>query len=121
MAAAPSLGAVVAHLMAAMVDLEASVAQGGTAAEVGVEPVEDVDAVLELAQLAVAERRLERPADVALIRDAGAQLVVRDLNPAVEQYATVAARSGIRSASTWAISGSWRARLPRAWGGSLLR
>jgi hypothetical protein len=59
--------------------------QGGTAAEVGVEPVEDVDSVLELAQLDLAERRLERPADVALIRDAGAQLVVRDLNPAVEQ------------------------------------
>jgi hypothetical protein len=53
---------------------------------VRVEPVEDVHPVLQLAQLHVAQRRLQRPPDVAGGGGRGAQLVVHDLHPAVEQH-----------------------------------
>ena len=62
-----------------------AVAQLVAPAEVGVEAVEDVDAVLELAQGHVPERWPDRAPDVASCRLSGGQLVVDDLDPPVEQ------------------------------------
>ena len=78
----------------------AGVAGPITAAQVRVEPVEDVDPVLQLTQRHVAESGSDRPTDVAGRRRCRAQLVVDDLRPPVEQTPTVACWSGRRSAST---------------------
>jgi hypothetical protein len=68
-----------------VIDPRAPVAQGVAAPQVRVQAVEDVDTVLQLAQRHITQGGLERPADVALIRLAGAQLVVDDLDPPVEE------------------------------------
>jgi hypothetical protein len=64
----------------------AGVAQPIAAAQVRVEPVEDVDPVLQLAKRHVAECRLKGAPDVADRSGRRAQLVVDDLRPPVEQH-----------------------------------
>ena len=71
-------------LLHPVLDKRTPVAQGAAAAQVGVQPVEDVDAVLQLPQRHVAERRLQRAPDVALVRLTRRELVVGDLHPAVK-------------------------------------
>jgi hypothetical protein len=74
-------------LAQAVLDEGPAIAQRIAAPQVGVQPVEQVHPVLKLAEGHVPERRLERSADadVALVRLPCGQLVVGDLDPAVEE------------------------------------
>ena len=62
-------------------------AQPAAPAQLGVQLVEHLDAVLDLAQLQPAEHRADDPLDVALVVDRGDQLELGDAQPAVDQVA----------------------------------
>jgi hypothetical protein len=62
-------------------------AQPAAPAQLGVQPVEHLDPVLELAQLQPAEHRADDPLDVALVVDRGDQLKLGHTQPAVDQVA----------------------------------
>ena len=62
-------------------------AQPAAPAQLGVQLVEHLDPVLDLAQLHPAEHRTDDPLDVALVVDRGDQLQLGDAQPAVDQVA----------------------------------
>ena len=68
-----------------VVDHGPAVAELGALAQVVVQLIQDVHAVLELPHRVLADRGLQLLLDVAAVRHGGAQLVVRDLHPLVEQ------------------------------------
>jgi hypothetical protein len=78
------LGAVVGT-RAPVLQIRPTVTQGVAAPKVRVQPVDDVDAVLQLAQRDVAHRWLQAPTDIAGRRLGCAELVVHDLHPPRQQ------------------------------------
>jgi hypothetical protein len=62
-------------------------AQPAAPAQLGVQLVEHLDPVLDLAQLQPAEHRADDPLDIALVVNSGDQLKVGDAQPAVDQVA----------------------------------
>ncbi|MGP3926122.1 hypothetical protein [Streptomyces sp. 8N616] len=67
----------------AVLDEGFAVAQQRAAAQVHVHPVEEVDAVLQFAERLIAEGRVDRARDVALVGLPGRQLEVGLLEPAL--------------------------------------
>jgi len=62
-------------------------AQPAAPAQRGVQPIEHLGPVLDLAQLQAAEHRADDPLDIALVVDSGDQLKLGDAQPAVDQVA----------------------------------